>query len=219
MADSVHATTVKTLFVDLASHQGCLACVEDDRVVASFPVDHRIDDAELMTHVEDLLSRAKWSYPDLTNIACVVGPGGFTSLRVAVALANAMSHELGVPSVGVHLSDLYGTRIADYVLRNENSEIRNSKSETIWLHSTKKNELFIREVSAPEARCITIDELKTTLKRGMWMGELIPEHRTIVDAAGVTEAPLRPAEDILPAFLQQQMYKRQILQPWYGRGW
>ncbi len=203
-----------TFFLNLASHSGILACVTDDRVVSSFAVDHRIDDAALVPHVEAVIKEAGWSYADLTQIACAVGPGGFTSLRVAVALSNALSSQLGIPVCGIHLSDLYESRIT-----NLESRI------AFWCHSTKKQELFIRgfgDVTKefPEPQCVTLDDLQKVIKKGSgWMGELIPEHRKIVDDAGVQEVSLRPAEDVLPSFLKIQKYKSQILQPWYGRGW
>ncbi len=184
-----------------------VAAVADHQILASIQADHRIDDASLVPHIEALLKEAGWSYPDLTNIACVVGPGGFTSLRVAVALANALSHELKIPSCGIHLSDVYRARDRD------------REGDRVWFHSTKKNELFIRESEA-EPRCITVDDLKKTITKNIqWMGELIPEHRKIVDDVGAAEAALVPLEEILPQFLKKQTYKEQILQPWYGRGW
>ena len=110
-ASLAQATNVHTFFLDLASHSGSLICVDDDRVVASVTIDHRVDDAALVPHAEGVLSAAKWNYTDLTQIACVVGPGGFTSLRVAVALSNTLSHELKIPLCGVHLSELYAARV------------------------------------------------------------------------------------------------------------
>src|SRR3989338_809745 len=166
-------------FLNLASHQGLLACVGNYRVLSSFAVDHRIDDAALVPHVEAVIHKAGWSYPDLTQIACVVGPGGFTSLRVAVALTNALSHELKIPVCGVHLSDLYAIRSA---------ETTGSPLTSAWLHSTKKQELFIRTFNHgnfPDPVCVSIDDLQTIIKKeDRWMGELIPEQRKVVDEAG-----------------------------------
>lgn len=210
-----------TLFLNLASHSGLLACVADDAIAASHPIDHRIDDSQLIPKVEEVLKKTGWSYRNLTHIACVVGPGGFTSLRVAVALANALSHELQIPSCWIHLSDLYFVRMSAETSPRLGSgrALSPLTNDALWLHSTKKYELFIRE-SEGESRCITLEELKIHIKKGTtWAGELIPEHRKIVDAAGAKEASLRPLEDVLPSFLQQRMYKKQILQPWYGRGW
>lgn len=201
------------LYLNLASHAGLLACVGDDTIAASAEIDHRVDDSALVPQVEELLKKADWSYQDLTNIACIIGPGGFTSLRVAVALANTLSHQLNIPSCGVHLSDLYFLRLPSPPAPLPRGEGR------LWLHSTKKSELFIRE-SGSEPRCVTIDELKTILKKGMgWMGELISEQRKIADEAGAREAPLISVTDVLPAFLRKQQYKKEILKPWYGRGW
>src|SRR3989338_271449 len=165
--------SIHRLFLNLASNDALVACVTDQNMVASASLNARISDHELLPMTEDVLKKAGWSYQDLTQIACVVGPGGFTSLRVAVALANVLSHELKVYSFGIHLSDVYFAR--------RSAEIPESPltHDAVWLHSTKKNELFIRE-SSEEPRCITIEELKTVIKKGMlWAGELIPEHQQI----------------------------------------
>jgi tRNA A37 threonylcarbamoyladenosine modification protein TsaB len=139
----------------------------------------------------------------------VDGPGGFTSLRVGVATANALSDALGIPSVGIHLSDLYRAKIP-----TPNPEI------PMWMHSTKKNELFIRESASDDPQHITLDQLPGYLKKGGgWTGELIPDQRAIVEEAGMTEAALRSLADVLPDFLTGLEYKKQILHPWYGRGW
>ena len=82
---------MKSLFLDLGSHKGTIACVTDSSVAAITEVDHRIDDRLLTELLEKTLKSADWSYPDITRLACVAGPGGFTSLRVGVAAINALS--------------------------------------------------------------------------------------------------------------------------------
>jgi len=221
---------VPILFIDLASHHGVIACTDEDRVVASIPVDHRIDDVQLVPQVESILKKARCPYQDLTHIACVVGPGGFTSLRVAVALANVLSHELRIPACGIHLSDIFSFRVTGYELRETCPstllKAGNSKLETVmWLHSTKKHELFICSFGDlarqfPEPVRISIDDLRRILSKDIqWMGELIPEHQQIADEAGAGEVALKPLEEVLPLFLKRQIYKEQILTPWYGRRW
>lgn len=193
---------MRTLFLDLGSNKGSLACVDDRSVVHLVAIDHRIDDSALMGLIERVVNDAGWTLRDLTHIACVTGPGGFTSLRVGVATANALSDALVIPICGIHLSDLYRER-----------------GEGVWMHSTKKKELFIRDSDA-EARCIAVDDLPQHLQKGgHWIGELIPDQRSIVEDAGMKEAVLRSLKDVLPEFLKDLEYKKQILQPWYGRGW
>lgn len=198
-----------TLFLDLASHTGLIAAATDDHVLAQKSVDRRVGDHELMPLVEHILVQAKWEPSDLTRLACVVGPGGFMSLRVAVSLANAFAWGLNIPSAGIHLSDLYRARA--------------EHSSVFWLHSTKRDSLFIRELEKgakrwPEPTLITRKELEKFSKESRsWMGELIAEHRSIIDAAGWRETPLMPLDEILPSFLESQDYRSEILLPWYGR--
>lgn len=202
--------SLHTLFLDLASHFGSIAVVAEDHIVASEAVSHRLPDHEVMPVLEKVLEKAKIEFKDLTNIAVVLGPGGFTSLRVAVTLANVLSDQLKIPIAGVHLSDLYAARAG---------------KDFLWLHSTKKTALFARTFDAPwiEPTLITLDDLKPktwNLIPPLWSGELIPEHRAVVDALGLTEARLKPMEDVLPDFLKALPFTNKLpLLPWYGRGW
>ena len=205
-----------TLFLDLASHNGFLAAVTADAVVASHAVDHRIGDHELIPLIETVLSEAGWTYADLTHVACVTGPGGFTSLRVAVTCANVLADQLRIPSAGVHLSELY----------RERSAVSDQRSDVYWLHSTKKDQLFVRGGQWKEPSLVVLaDFLQSCPKKLSWCGELIDEHRkAIADVADMVslsnhESPLRNIEEILPAFLAGLHYERKPLEPWYGRGW
>ena len=200
---------MRTLFLDLASHQGLLACAEED-IVRSVPFDHRIGDQGLLPVLQELLKKSEWDVKDLTHVACVVGPGGFTSLRVAVALANTLMHQLKIPGAGIHLSDLY--------------RARSNKEDVLWLHSTKKKELFVRGFGTfsslwPQSIHLPLEDFLAQLPQGtQWMGELIPEHRTLCDQKGVKEAALRALDDALPIFLAAQSFATKLLEPWYGRG-
>jgi hypothetical protein len=215
---------VQCLFLDLASHAGLLACVTDDTVQVSVDVDRRLGDLELVPLAEGLLQRAGWVWKDLTHIACVVGPGGFMSLRVEVAFANTVADQLQIPSVGIHGSDLFAARLLPPVHPSpgmgEGTGVR-----ALWLHSTKKLELFVRgfgELSQqwPDAKHLTLEEFQSSVgdpPQAYWMGELIPEHHAIVDAIGMSPLPLRPLLDVLPALLASALFEQKLLLPWYGR--
>lgn len=209
------------LLLNLASHSGTIACVDETHIVHSVAVDHRIDDQQLMQLLEQLLKDARWSYQDLTHLACAVGPGGFTSLRVGVACVNALSWALHIPACGMHLSDLFQARMPTS---------SPSSHQEFWLHSTKKQEIFVRGLGAtarqfPDAECVKIDAFLASLGGSsrqqpfQWTGELIPEHREQVMAAGAREISLSPLQEILPRFLTSQNYSKETLTPWYGRGW
>jgi len=205
---------MRVLFLDLASHAGTIACVDDSRTVVILPVDHRLQDNQLLPALEETLAKAGWSYGDLTHIACVTGPGGFTSLRSAVALANVLADQLKIPVAGIHVSDVYEARVVS------------RESYVVWMHSTKKTALFIRTFGIDDSKWneptfITIDELLTTYDSRLtqYAGELIPEHREQLKDLHLEEAPLKPLEEILPIFLSSASYDTKSLVPWYGRGW
>lgn len=234
---------MRTLFLDLASHHGLLACIEDDAISASEPVDHRIGDHELIPLFEKTLQTAGWQADDLTHCACVIGPGGFMSLRVAVAFANTLIHQQRIPGAGIHLSDLCAARAPHPALRATLSRGERAKGEDfLWLHSTKKHELFVRGFGSfaslwPEAAHVTVEDFleklflspsasRHPLPEGegirneiLFAGELIPEHEALFRDKMLQPAVLRPLADILPAFLGRQNFTGKLLEPWYGRGW
>lgn len=197
---------MKTLFLDIASHTSVVACVADS-VCGVVESSDRIGDAQLIPMVESALKAAGWEYSDIERIACVVGPGGFTSLRVAVTFANVLADQLGVPVVGVHMYELYRERTR-------------TRADVYWLHSTKKDQLFVCGGQWKEPTLITIDALRSTLSAihypFLWCGELIDDHRAIVESDSIS---LPSAVDVLPAFLETLSYTKESLEPWYGRGW
>jgi tRNA threonylcarbamoyl adenosine modification protein YeaZ len=201
---------MRTLFLDLGSNKGSLACVDDRSVVHLVAIDHRIDDSALMGLIERVVNDAGWTLRDLTHIACVTGPGGFTSLRVGVATANALGFTLGVPVAGVHLSDLWAARATE--------------KSFWWLHSTKKKELFLRGFgdeakSHAEPVCVSTDALASMVKGGVWTGELIAEQEAMVMELGIQKAEAKPLADVLPELLAGLSYNKKTLLPWYGRGY
>lgn len=57
--------------------------------------------SELLRLVDELLRTNRKSMKDVGGIVVATGPGPFSALRTACALANAMSFALKVPAVGV----------------------------------------------------------------------------------------------------------------------
>lgn len=222
---------MRTLFLDVASHSGLIAAVSADAVVASRQIDHRINDSELVPAIEGVVKKAGWKWDDLTRIACVCGPGGFTSLRVGVSAANALAWGLKIPSAAIHLSDLYAARAISCQLsavseKNISSpkSLKLKANSFIWIHSTKKTALFLRGFGnyrnlAPEAELMPLEDIIRILPDDApLIGEIIPEHEEALFKRGLSLAKLRPIEEILPEFLAAQNYSEQTIQPWYGRG-
>ena len=209
---------MKYLYVDIASHTAQLVLVEDDQVVVRDAKEEKISDHVLIPWVEDVLAQAKWTYEDLTHIACVVGPGGFTSLRIAVAFANTLVDQLDVVGAGIHLSDKFESE------KCANAKMcKCEKSPLLWLHSTKRNELFARSLVGdkwPEAVLLTLEEFKEQVpKDALWCGELIEEHQIIIESLSLPHFHTSTLAHFewLPQLLQSSTYSKDLIQPWYGR--
>ena len=164
-----------------------------------------------------LLKAHNASLTDLHRIAVTVGPGGFMSIRVGIALANTLSWSLKIPLAGIHLSDLWEAR----------TQTSNLKPQTfLWLHSTKKEFFFIRgfgdfEKQWPEPMLISLDALRSQLLAFSsslpYVGELLQGQRTALPML-TEKADARSIEDILPSLLESLTYEQKTLEPWYGRG-
>jgi len=213
------------LFLDLASNSGtlnegaCIACVSDNKTESITFTDHRLPDNQLIPALNEVLAQAGWNNKDITHIACVTGPGGFTSLRVAVTLANTYGDQLGIPMVGVNLSDLYAARTPVSPCGGKGLGDRGR----LWLHSTKKTQLFIRSFDSdqwPEPTLIKLEDLVTQLpENAQIIGEILPEHREVIAGKHPSYPAIRPIVDILPDFLVHLPYTAEALTAWYGRGW
>ena len=190
---------MRTLSLDFASHEGHLACLEDDVVRAIRSVS-RVNDAEFIPLLETVLQEAAWKKEDIERIACTVGPGGFTSVRGGVVFANALADQLRVPLAGYHGSALALARTrADY-----------------WLHSTKADALFLLGGAWTEPTLVALVDVPANVTTVC--GDLLDAHKTVLAERGATWAVPKPLEAVLPAFLSGLAYAGNSLVPWYGRG-
>ena len=225
---------MRCIFLDIASHSGIVALASEKEVAVSREVATRIRDQELVPLVEELLSEAGWDYEDLTNIACVVGPGGFTSLRVAVSFANTLMDQLGIEGVGIHLGDLYFARNSAFgseaQARRESAclparqEIRlpagqAGNQDVFWLHTTKMDSLFVKGGEWTEPTLVTPEEFKDKVPQGaLWIGELLDDQLEVLVSKQLKKAELKSTVGILPNFISRLKFERKPLEPWYGRG-
>jgi len=93
---------VRLLAVDTATPASTVAVHDGERVLASRRVTDASQHAEvLVLLVRDVLAEAGVTMRELTHIACGVGPGPFTGLRVGLATAKTMGYALGIPVVGI----------------------------------------------------------------------------------------------------------------------
>jgi tRNA threonylcarbamoyl adenosine modification protein YeaZ len=90
----INTSSNEELTVALATREGI--------IVSSKKVKRRFQQSEkLLTVIETLAKNSKCRLRQLTGVAVVAGPGGFTSLRTGIATANALAYGLHLPVVGL----------------------------------------------------------------------------------------------------------------------
>ena len=89
--------------IDAASTDLSVALTEDDGTLVeeSRWTSQQRQSAELLPRLLELMDRTGHGLPETTAIAVGTGPGSFTGLRVALALAKGLAVSLGCPILGV----------------------------------------------------------------------------------------------------------------------
>jgi len=79
-------------------------------------------EAQLLALIDELLRSTKATSQDLSGIVVATGPGPFSALRSAVAVANALGYVWQIPAVGVP-----GTRTMTQLHQRGSRKLRRAK--------------------------------------------------------------------------------------------
>ncbi len=148
------------LAIDASSGVGSVAVVVDGevrhaRAVPMRPAEAaakagapRADDDPLMRAVADALGTVGLTAREVASVACGAGPGGFTSLRIAAAIAKGLAHAAGcpllaapslgwaaavrAPAPGTWLVTLDALRGERYVARVELADVDPARIASAW---------------------------------------------------------------------------------------
>jgi len=89
------------LAIDTSTGPCSVAIWADNRITAYMENAKPImQSASLMPLVEQALAESKLTYKDLNLVACTVGPGSFTGIRVGLASARGIAFAAQIPSAG-----------------------------------------------------------------------------------------------------------------------
>jgi tRNA threonylcarbamoyladenosine biosynthesis protein TsaB len=86
------------LALEASTYTGSVAVIRDGAIVAERETAMRgIDEERLMPAVADALAAAAAAPNAIDRVVCGAGPGGFTSLRIAGAIAKGLALSAGAP--------------------------------------------------------------------------------------------------------------------------
>ena len=95
-----------SLGFDTSAAHCAAALLQGDRVLAQHHEDMARGQAErLFPLLEEILASAGVAWRDLSVIGCGTGPGNFTGIRISVAAARGLALSLGIPVVGVSVTE------------------------------------------------------------------------------------------------------------------
>lgn len=133
------------LAIDTSSLVLSCALMEEDRLVAEWTVQRKLTHSEqLIPHMDAVLQEAGVEKKDITAVACAVGPGSFTGLRIGLATAKMTARIWGVPLIAVDTLEGLAWNLAGaeaFVLPLEDAQRGNVYAalygafETLWLEA------------------------------------------------------------------------------------
>lgn len=85
------------LFIDTTDNRKIIVRLDTKELIKTYAAPRS---QELLTVIDELLKHEGKTIKDITEIKTNPGPGAFTSLRVGVAVANALSFALHIPLDG-----------------------------------------------------------------------------------------------------------------------
>jgi tRNA threonylcarbamoyladenosine biosynthesis protein TsaB len=106
------------LALDTSAAAASVAIVREGRLICECYLNRGLTHSQvLMQLLDNALSAADLHIQEVGAIACSVGPGSFTGVRIGVATARGLTSALGVRAVGINTLDALGYNAAGFAGR------------------------------------------------------------------------------------------------------
>ena len=102
-----------TLAFDSVAKVASVAVLDGERALAVYSIDNGLTQSELlMPMARDALTSLGMSFDDVELLACTVGPGSFTGVRIGVSLVKGIAFGRDIPCVGVSALEALAENLA-----------------------------------------------------------------------------------------------------------
>ena len=182
----------KIVAIETSGRQGSVVVALGERIIGERVLSPTLRHAvELMPAIEAMVAEAGWEAKEIEQVYLSLGPGSFTGLRIAVAVARGFAQAIGcrvvgVPSLDVIARNAEGWEVVVPILDAKRGEVfaaRYESDEAGRLVQTKaaglvRPEEFVREaVEVAGGGRVAV------------LGEGVDYHREAILAGGGTELP------------------------------
>lgn len=94
---------MKILAIDTSSKNATVAIAEDEKKLIELNnADEKTHSQKLMPMIDEAFKKTNLSLDDINLIACCLGPGSFTGVRIGIATAKAFADSKNILAVGVN---------------------------------------------------------------------------------------------------------------------
>lgn len=169
------------------------------------PIDPKNASEQILISIDNLIKQADIKLSDLKGIFVIKGPGSFTGLRVGIAVANQLAHQLKIPIIGLK-TDEWWSNMTD-------------EKDFVFLQSMNKAEVYISDFGFKISDSILpIENLSGKRK---WLGQLSEDHLSKLPSTFTQITDVLSPEETWSRVIQTTNNKQQItynlIEPYYGK--
>lgn len=143
------------LAFDTSSEACTVALLNNETIYGKTILNKNTHSANLMPMIDDVLKEVKLDINELNYIACVVGPGSFTGIRIGVSTAKGLAHALNCKCVP--LNSLEAIAMSCYNIKTPICSALDARSQQVYAGVYKVIDKNIETIIASNA--LHIDEL------------------------------------------------------------
>lgn len=137
---------MKILAVSTSSSNASVCLLENDKLIKELNIcDTKTHSEKLMPLIQELFEETGFSLSDVGLIACDIGPGSFTGIRIGVATVKALAEVKKIPVVGVSSLEglAYNVEGFDYIC-----SILDARNNQVYSAIFDKNHNLVSEYFA-----------------------------------------------------------------------
>ena len=150
-----------TLAFDSTAKAASVAVCDGEKLLALYNIDNGLTQSELLLPMaENMLKCLGLSFADVELLACAVGPGSFTGVRIGVALVKGIAFGRNIPCVAVSTLDELAENLAG--LNGIIVPCMDARRQQVYTATYRGNGGGLEKLT--EDRAIAISELAEELK-------------------------------------------------------
>lgn len=149
------------LAFDSTAKAASVAITDNEQLLALYNIDNGLTQSELLLPMaENMLKNLKLTFDDVELLACAVGPGSFTGVRIGVALVKGIAFGKNIPCVSVSTLDELAENLAG--LEGIIVPVMDARRQQVYTATYSGKDGALEKLT-PD-RAIAISELASELK-------------------------------------------------------